>query len=597
MANFNIAYLIELRDKYTKVAEKICRDNKTMRETFDRVRNSVYRCNEILERAKGGFNTFGTKMKGIGSQVSGLGKSLAGASATIGGLFWKSLRSWEAQNAAIGALDNALKNRTTSLGYTSQQIQDMATSMQKKSIFGDEAIIQNVSNQLVRFDKVNGDIFKRANQAVLDMTSGIKGANATAEMMQPMALLLGKALQTPAEALNSLGRAGVKFTKDEADVIKYLVETGNQAKAQEYILSTLESKYKGASEALGNTQPLKQLANAFDDMLEPLGQIVQEFLVPLVKGAGVLIEKFNSLNKPIKTVIVSLLGIVAIASPLLMVVGGVIEAIGTVSTGIASFIGIMQKWNIIAKISAGVQWVLNSAILACPITWIIAGIIALIAVIVIAYKKCTWFRETVQILWGWIKVGWTYVQILGAKIKNWFIDMFDKAREAVSNVWNNLIAFKDKIVETYTSVRDSLGPFGKFAETVFLWTNPLGMAINFVKNLIGVIQNVVGWIDKAREAFAKWRKEQPEKIADAQQQANEMLEAERKKNAGKKDNKKEGKGKQEQIKSEQAKNNSGTFDASIKVTTDKGVEVTDTKVKSTGNVKPKTNLGNNRAKR
>lgn len=248
-----------------------------MQKTFEGLKSGIQKANEIMAKAQGGLRKFGDSAKNLGGSLKGLGKDLQGASLAIGGLFWKSLRNWEKQASAIASLDNNLKTRARSLGMTSEQVQKMASEMQAKSVFGDEDIIQNVTNQLLTFDKVNGDVFKRANQSVLDMTSKIYGANATAEQMRPIALAVGKALNNPAEAMNSLGRVGVKFTAQQQKAVKQLVATGQSAKAQEFIMRSLEQRYKGSAEVLGNTQPLKQLTNAFNDMLEPLGQIVQEF--------------------------------------------------------------------------------------------------------------------------------------------------------------------------------------------------------------------------------------------------------------------------------------------------------------------------------
>jgi hypothetical protein len=63
---------------------------------------------------------------------------------------------------------------------------------------------------------------------------------------------------------------------------------------------------------------------------------------------------------------------------------------------------------------AAVQWVLNSALLANPITWIILGVVALIAIIVLIATKTTWFQtawhamsDAIVTAWNWV---WTKLQ-------------------------------------------------------------------------------------------------------------------------------------------------------------------------------------------
>lgn len=462
MANYNIAYLIELKDRFTTVAKNVAKNNKIMQKTFEGLKSGIQKANEIMAKAQGGLRKFGDSAKNLGGSLKGLGKDLQGASLAIGGLFWKSLRNWEKQASAIASLDNNLKTRARSLGMTSEQVQKMASEMQAKSVFGDEDIIQNVTNQLLTFDKVNGDVFKRANQSVLDMTSKIYGANATAEQMRPIALAVGKALNNPAEAMNSLGRVGVKFTAQQQKAVKQLVATGQSAKAQEFIMRSLEQRYKGSAEVLGNTQPLKQLTNAFNDMLEPLGQIVQEFLIPLVKVATKMIAVFNGFNKPIKTVIVTIMGLIAISAPLLNILGGTISAIGTISSGVASAIGVFQKLNLVSKIATAVQWLFNTSLYGCPIVWIIAGIIAVIAIVVLLIKNWQAVVDYLQFVWNFWK---DFFSGIWQAVVEFATGFWKSITEAVGNIWNAVKTvfenIKNFIKDNFINILlTALGPIG-----------------------------------------------------------------------------------------------------------------------------------------
>ena len=66
--------------------------------------------------------------------------------------------------------------------------------------------------------------------------------------------------------------------------------------------------------------------------------------------------------------------------------------------------------TVATKAAALGQMLLNGSLLACPITWIILGIIALIAVFVLLYNKCEWVRNAVNsigdaIAWVGEKIG------------------------------------------------------------------------------------------------------------------------------------------------------------------------------------------------
>ena len=48
-------------------------------------------------------------------------------------------------------------------------------------------------------------------------------------------------------------------------------------------------------------------------------------------------------------------------------------------------------------------WSFTAALLANPITWIVIGIVALIAGIILLYNKCEWFRNLVNGIFSWVK--------------------------------------------------------------------------------------------------------------------------------------------------------------------------------------------------
>lgn len=496
MANYSIAYLLELKDRFSAIAKNIARNNEALKRTFDGLEKSVRVANVGLWKAQKSLKHFGESCNNVGGRIKGIGSNMKEVSVAVGAIFWKSLKNWETQASAIATLENNLKSRQQSLGYTSEQIQKMASEMQGKSIFGDESIIQNVTNQLLTFDKVNGDTFKRANQAVLDMTSKLYGANATAEQMRPIALSVGKALQNPAEAMNSLGRVGVKFTEQQRKAVKQLVATGQSAKAQEFILRSLEKQYNGSAEALGKTQPLKQLTNAFNDMLEPLGQIVQEFLIPLVKVATSAIGVFNNFPKPIKTIIVTVLGLIAVASPLLMVIGSVIQAVGTIATVGSTVLGVIRGWQIATKIMTAVQWAMNASLYGCPVVWIIAGIIAIIAIIVLLVKNWDKVVAYLKFVWDfWVEV----FKNIGAFMSEWignvcnfFSGLWNSLKAGVVDWWNSTVEKFTNLWDTIKTVFNAVKEFIKanFINILLTALGPIGLIIKGimkVKDLIGQI--------------------------------------------------------------------------------------------------------------
>ena len=102
------------------------------------------------------------------------------------------------------------------------------------------------------------------------------------------------------------------------------------------------------------------------------------------------------------------------------------------------------------KVWAGVQWLLNTALLASPITWIVLGIIALVAVIVLIATKTDWFSRAWRASWGWIKSAASNTMDFIKKIPGWTGAAFSKVADfisrpyraafnAIARAWNNTI--------------------------------------------------------------------------------------------------------------------------------------------------------------
>lgn len=102
------------------------------------------------------------------------------------------------------------------------------------------------------------------------------------------------------------------------------------------------------------------------------------------------------------------------------------------------------------KIYAGAQWLMNTALLASPITWIVLGIVALIAVIVLIATKTDWFQRAWRNAWKWIKEAASNTWDFLKKIPGWIGSAFSKvagfilspykaAFNGIARAWNNTI--------------------------------------------------------------------------------------------------------------------------------------------------------------
>lgn len=96
------------------------------------------------------------------------------------------------------------------------------------------------------------------------------------------------------------------------------------------------------------------------------------------------------------------------------------------------------------------QWLWNIALTANPIGLIIAGIVALVAVIVLIATKTDWFQKAWKASWGWIKSAASAVWDWLKKVPGWIGDAFKKVAGFISapfkaafnfvvDAWNNTL--------------------------------------------------------------------------------------------------------------------------------------------------------------
>ena len=153
--------------------------------------------------------------------------------------------------------------------------------------------------------------------------------------------------------------------------------------------------------------------------------------------AGTWIENNQELVRAIMLVVLTLGGFLAVAGTVITVVSGV----GLIITRTISGFKLLKAGFLLAKgaltpLIASV-WSFTAALLANPVTWIVIGIVALIAALVLLYNKCEWFRDGVNADIGFrqeklLAIPRAVVQIFQSIVTG-ITTKITAAREAVSN--------------------------------------------------------------------------------------------------------------------------------------------------------------------
>jgi hypothetical protein len=278
--------------------------------------------NKLNKDLRGVKARFRNNLSEIQAMTQNVGRNLTmGLTAPLGIMAVQSVKAFDAQAKAIAQVEQGLKSTSGQVGFTSAELQKMASDLQTKTLFGDEVILKDATAQLLTFTNIAGDNFARTQKVALDLATRLDGD------LKSASIQLGKALNDPVANLSALSRSGIQFSADQKEVIKSLAETGQLAEAQGVILEELERQYGGSAEAaaLAGTGPFTQLGNTIGDISEEFGRLINEFIAPLVPKIQGLAHSFRSLTDRQKQVMLVVGAIAAAAGPILLTVSALIK--------------------------------------------------------------------------------------------------------------------------------------------------------------------------------------------------------------------------------------------------------------------------------
>ena len=233
----------------------------------------------------------------------------------------------------------------------------------------------------------------------------------------------------------------------------------------------------------------KMLYNSFINMIVPLAEALRPVLESLMNTLKPIIDtisKFIKKHPQITSLLVSLY-----AGTIAFKVGmgiynsfafSIYKLIGLFNDLDDSFTRIVDLAKSgILKIASGLK-MLWGFMMANPIVLIIAGIVAVVVILVVLYKKCKWFRDGVNKMWVVIKksgiAAWKYIKIyfsyvVGAMkiifttMVNHFKSVFKvfyyfftgqwrKIPGELKNIWNNSVGGVKAFVEL---IKNTFGGF------------------------------------------------------------------------------------------------------------------------------------------
>lgn len=143
---------------------------------------------------------------------------------------------------ALAQLEATLASTGRQAEFTSKQLLDMAGAFEASSMLTAEQV-QSAQARLLSYTDVAAKEFPRALQIVIDQQQRL-GIS-----VEQSAEIVGRALQSPSQAMAALGRQGFKLEDDQKRLLKQLEATGKTAEAQAIIMAMLTEAYGGSAAA------------------------------------------------------------------------------------------------------------------------------------------------------------------------------------------------------------------------------------------------------------------------------------------------------------------------------------------------------------
>lgn len=323
---------------------------------------------------------------------------------------------------------------------------------------GDAAKLQRAAAQAVAATDSSGDAAKRAGAAydasakeadrltdrMGSLGAGVSGATDAIDSMAAGAQALADAQDYERASAAKLARANVDVMQATEDMAQ-ATRDANQASidseqaAVDLTQAKLDEKTaldeyneavrehgKGSDEAAQAQIDLKQAGIDVKQALEDQEQATRDASQANIDAKTAQVDLNDAMHEASPPELQKFADMLNIISPILSALVGIVGLV------------------------TAAQWLWNSSLLANPLTWIVVGIIALIAAIVLLVKNWDKVKAAAGRAWDWIvdkaRSAWGYLKTIPGKIANAFGDLarkisapFRAGFNAISDAWNNTV--------------------------------------------------------------------------------------------------------------------------------------------------------------
>lgn len=319
--------------------------------------------------------------------------------------------------AAMGGLAVALGDAVKGAMEDAAATEELARTL-KISGQATDAQVKSVEKWISYMGKAYGVADDDLRPALADLTRSVGDAGYAQELLalsMNVAAGTGKDLGTVAAAI---GKAANGSTKGLKSLDASLIPLIKDGATTDELFKILGTTFEGATAQAANTASgkMQRLSLAFSETKESIGAALLpalEALLPPLLALGTWAQE-----NPGKFLIVA--GVIG-------VIAGAIVAVNVA----------MKAWAAAQAIATAAQWAFNAAVAANPIVLIGIALVAVVAAIVLAYKKFEWFRDGVKSIFSFLgsAIG---LWVDGVKLYfNGLATVFKTVFNGIATLWNN----------------------------------------------------------------------------------------------------------------------------------------------------------------
>ena len=503
MGTAGVAAAMELDDGYDTIITKTGATGEALEEL-----NAV--ADDLFTEMPIEIADAGTAVGEINTRFGATGETLKGLSkqfiefANINGTdlnnsIGKVDKIMEQYNVDAAETGNVLGLITKKGQETGISVDNLMDSLQKNGATFKEMGLNMVqsTNLLAQFE-ANG---VNAETAVAGLRKSIKKYTDEGKSVDEALAITIKSIKDASNETEALSIAqevfGTKGASEMATAIREgRIDLESLSSSMEEYGSVVEDTFNATQdpwdEAKVATNNLKLAAADLGTTL--LGSL-QPTITKVVNKIKEFTQWFKNLNQNQKETIIKVAAVVAAIGPALII-------FGKVATTISTIISVVGKIGPAVKAAKAAFSAFNAVLAANPIILVVTAIAAVIAILVTLYKKCEWFRNGVNAIWGEIKNAFFAVW---DGIKTFFTETLPNAFNTVVNFIKNnwqslLLLIVNPFAGAFKLLYDNCATFREFVDNFV--ANVKQFFQNLWDGLVAIFQNVGQWFtDRFTEAY------------------------------------------------------------------------------------------------